>query len=295
MGLIGHLRHDGHCHTPMLDYHWPGGNARITFGVVVLNICKAYRECNMSKPVRWAAELAQVREVSLLGTADLEFWKEKLLQEDLLPSEREGRAQLMIVAADAKFMGFRFCELSFSVEVRQQQRDRSDGAYLLRAFNSNWFFAFCERVFFATPYNYGDVRVSVSLPASIHLVHQRKDAFQAELRADPSGLRREPSRCGEESWEGPIFLPKRLHEQQKQGSQGNWFLARIRGHTLTYPFIAGQDSITLRPGPDSEFLQDLLDSHFVPNEWAIREAATHAKSKTYKRAELLADLSRIQT
>ena len=42
-----------------------------------------------------------------------------------------------------------------------------------------------------------------------------------------------------------------------------------------------------RPSPDSEFLQARRDSHFVAKEWIVREDATHAKSKTYKRADLL--------
>ena len=36
----------------------------------------------MSTSVKWAAELAHVREVSLLGTADLAFWKDRLLKEE---------------------------------------------------------------------------------------------------------------------------------------------------------------------------------------------------------------------
>ena len=65
----------------------------------------------MNKPVKWAAELEHVREVSLLGTADLAFWKDRLLTQDLLPIERDGQAQLLIVAADSKFKGIRFREL----------------------------------------------------------------------------------------------------------------------------------------------------------------------------------------
>jgi hypothetical protein len=45
--------------------------------------------------------------------------------------------------------------------------------------------------------------------------------------------------------------------------------------------------VAIRPWPDSEVLQALRDSHFVAKEWIIREDATHAKSKTYKRADLL--------
>jgi hypothetical protein len=98
----------------------------------------------MTTSIKWAAELAHVREVSLLGTADLAFWKEQLLKEDLLPAERDGQAQILIIAASAKYMGVRFQELSFSVLVsRVKEGNRQDAAYLLRAFNSSRLFAFC--------------------------------------------------------------------------------------------------------------------------------------------------------
>jgi hypothetical protein len=211
------------------------------------------------------------------------------MEEDLLPTERDGQAQLMIVAADSKLMGVRFRELSVSVLVCRQEEGRwRDGAYLVRAFNSCRFFAFCERVFFSTPYSHGDVHVSVSFPASIHLVKKGQVAFRAAVRADTSGSGREPSRRGEDGWEGPVFVPE---GGRGKGCQGKLFLARIRGHTQTFPFLPAQDSVTLRPTPDSEVLQALLDSHIVAKEWAIREDATHAKSKTYKRAELPANVN----
>ena len=65
------------------------------------------------------------------------------------------------------------------------------------------------------------------------------------------------------------------------------FVARLRGYTRRYAFLPGADSVAIRPPPDSEVLQALRDSHFVANEWIIREEATHAKSKTYKRADML--------
>jgi len=101
----------------------------------------------MNTPIKWTAELKHVREVSLLGTADLAFWKDRLIKEELLPVDCDGRAKLLIVAADSKFMGVR--------------------------------------------------------------------------------------------------------------------------------------------SPDSEVFQALMDSHFVANEWAVRDDTTHAKSKTYSRAEVL--------
>jgi hypothetical protein len=239
----------------------------------------------MDPSVKWAAELAHVREVSLLGTADLAFWKDRLLQEDLLPDARDGQAQLLISGADATYRGVRFRELSFSVLVsRPEGGARRDAAYLVGAYNSCRLFAVVERAFFSTPYGHGDVRVSAALPASMHVLKKEEVVFAAEMGADASGLLREPARCGEEGWEGPVFLPNSWH---RRGRPAKVFFARLRGETRRYPFLPAQDAVAIRPTPDSEFLQALRDSHFLAKEWIVREDATHAKSRTYKRADLL--------
>jgi hypothetical protein len=49
-----------------------------------------------NKSIKWAAELSHAREVTLLGTADLVFWKDWLIEEDLRPSEHGGQAQLLL-------------------------------------------------------------------------------------------------------------------------------------------------------------------------------------------------------
>jgi hypothetical protein len=246
----------------------------------------------MNTAVKWAAELAHVREVSLLGTADLAFWKDRLLKEDLLPAESDGQAQLLIVAADAKYKGVRFRELSFSVLVSWLEEGvRQDAAYLARAFNSCRLFAFCERVLFSTPYYHGDVCVSASFPASIRLVKKGEVIFQAEMGGDGSRLNREPSRRREDGWEGPIFLPENRRGKDRRGK---WFFAQLRGNTRTYPFLHSKDSVTIRPSPDSEVLQALRDSHFVAKEWVVRENASHAKSKTYTRPAVLPGVTRAE-
>ena len=71
----------------------------------------------MSTPVTWAAELAHVREVSLLGTADVAFWQDRLRNEELLPTERDSLTPILVIAVDARFWGVRFQELSFCVLV----------------------------------------------------------------------------------------------------------------------------------------------------------------------------------
>lgn len=247
------------------------------------------RECSMDTPVKYVAELSHVREVSLLGTANLAYWRDRLATESLTPADQDGNAQLLIVAAEMRFMGIRFRELSFSVVVSRQdgaaaREGMAGGAYLVRAFNSRRFFAFCERAFFSTPYCHGDVRVATALPASIRLIQGGEAVFAAEMREDPSAPPREPprepSRIGEDGWEGPVFLPAR---GRTNDARGKWFFAKIQGQTHTYPFVHPADCLTIKPGRDGGILQALLDSQFTGTQWSIRQDATHAKSRTYPR------------
>jgi hypothetical protein len=240
----------------------------------------------MNKTIRWAAELPHVREVSLLGTADLAFWRERLQKEDLLPAERDGRAQVLMIAAAARYMGLRFQELSFSILIsRQQTATWQEGAFLLQAFNSNRFFALTERLVFSTPYDHGLVRTSVSLPASIDLFQNGERVFAAEMAHETPA--REPPRQGaNKGWEGPVFLPA---TRPARDGQKKVFVTRLRGETEVFPFDRAKDSLTIRPSRGSEVLQSLLDSNFVVEEWIVRRDATHSKSKTYRRADVLGD------
>ena len=187
----------------------------------------------MNTSVKWAAELVHVQEVSLLGTADIAFWKDRLLKENLLPDESGDQAQLLIIAANSEYMGVRFRELSFSVLVsRLEAGVRQDAAYLVRAFNSCRLFAFCERVFFSTPYYHGDVRVSALLPASMHLINKGEVVFAAEMGADASGLGRDSSRCGEDGWEGPYLSAGESTRRRSPGQVVRCATPRI------YPYVS---------------------------------------------------------
>jgi hypothetical protein len=238
----------------------------------------------MNSTVKYVAELTHVREVSLFGAADLDYWKDRLAQENLVPIDNDGRAQLLIIGADSRYMGIRFRELSFSVLLSQ----RVDGfgqnqAYLAHAFNTSRLLALCERAFFSTPYYRADVRISASFPPSIQVLEYGETVFQAEMGSGES--RREPSRNSEDGWEGPAFLPMKKGRRDRQA---NFFFVRIRGRTQAYPFVQSEDSLTIRPSRDSQIFQQLIDSHFVATEWAVRADATHARSKTYMRSEVFA-------
>src|SRR5205814_6281516 len=116
---------------------------------------------------RYAAKVGHAREVSLLGSADLAFWRERLSAENLVPAERDGKAQIMILGATMRYIGARFTEISFSVLLSgHEEAVGSGGAFLFQAYNSSRLFAWCERVLFSTLYLHGNCHASVSSPIS---------------------------------------------------------------------------------------------------------------------------------
>jgi hypothetical protein len=233
----------------------------------------------MDTPVKWIANLDHVQEVSLFGTADLRYWRDRLREEDLSPAERDGQAQILIVAADSKYMGVRFRELSFSVLVSwKEENARRNAVYLIRAYNSRRLFACVERVFFSAPYVYGSIRVSASLPASIHFVKNGAAGLRAEMASDSFATGREPLRRGVDGWEGLVVLPRR---RRGNDYPRRFFIARLRGDTRVYSFHQSTDILSIRSAADCDVLQALADSHYIAEEWIVREDAAHAKSKTF--------------
>ncbi len=233
-------------------------------------------------PSKFVADLSNVAEVSLLGLAELDFWKPRLAAERLQPIPRDGQAQILIVAAAARFRGFTFRELSISVLAQGSTPDPvQPGAFLLQAFNSRRFFAWAERTFFHTPYAHAQVAVQAALPASVSLTTQPPSSHPAnspilsfQMTSSPP---RQPLRRGVESWDGPIYLPVR-----SAGQSGKLFFARLTGQTEVFPFASG-DRWDIQPLPQFRVLSQLQESGFRPHEWQLRPASRHSKTKTFAR------------
>lgn len=233
--------------------------------------------------IRWTAELTHVDEVSLLGTASLSYWRDKLAREELRPIETNGRAQLLIIAAEASFMRLRFMELSVSVLVSSDllKADKRQ-AFLVHAFNSRRTFVFCERKLFATPYTFADVRLSSDLPAWVEVADRNTVFFRIAMSDTLASTgKREPTHCADDGWQGPVFLPS---SQRCAADARRLFFARVSGFAKTYPFRQ-EDEYTIRPGQGRPMLESLIASEFIPTEWVIRSDAQHAKSKTYRRSD----------
>ena len=236
----------------------------------------------MTQKINYVAELSGVKEVSLLGTADLAYWKTYLQPFGLQPTESEGKAQVLIIAASLRFAGVPFQEVSFSVlvEPSSAQSSFSNGSFLLHAFNSSRLFAFSERFFFSTPYTFAHCDVVTTAPLQIQVSLGGKPAFLAQMR--PSTPERVAIDAGEDGWDGPVFLPKSSKTKKR------YFMAKITGQTTVFPF--GRSSDESNQGDEIVFgmpfirhplFKALINSEFKAKEWHLRPNAYHAKSKSY--------------
>jgi hypothetical protein len=237
--------------------------------------------------IRWAAKLTHVRELTLVGRADLGYWRERLARESLVPLDANGHARLMIVAAEARFRGLPFREVSACVLVEAADlHPPRDRAWMMGAFNSSRLLAWCERTFFSTPYSHAEVSMSCAESRFAEVRSRDRSVLRIEMDADdPATVRdsaREPARMADDGWEGALFLPARA---RRDPHGGGVMFARVRGMTSCFPFRDPGDSVTLGPA-DAGAFRPLLESRFTGEEWQLRPDSVHARSKTFRRGEV---------
>jgi hypothetical protein len=233
---------------------------------------------------KYDVQISGVHEVSLVGTADLAPWQSRLASYDLSPTEKEGRAELLISGCEGRFKGIRFRELTISIFVSDRpDRSTRDGIFMIHAFNSLRFFAFVERTFFHTPYYYAGIKVETGPPARIEMFQGGAVGLRFAMAGDAAKdltESRAPTSVGPAGWEGPIHLPRKRAE----GSEPlRLFHGKLTGVTHSYPFAAS-DTWSLSPMKQAPALKWLLESRFEPQEWVVRPNATHGKSKTLIRS-----------
>jgi len=235
--------------------------------------------------MNYDVEVHGVREVSLLGAADYDYWHKRLATEILHPTRRagDGRAEMVVCATDARFMGVKFRELSIGVFLaRNEGESTRDGLFLLRAYNSVRCFAFVERVRFHTPYYPGRIEVACGPPATMRLVVEGSELLRALMSDDADASARVPERIVEDVWEGPILLPR---NDPRPSPCSRVFFARLAGLTHVYPFDPAGDRFVLTKESEITALKALRQSQFEPDHWTLRPSATHGKSNTVRKTE----------
>jgi len=235
----------------------------------------------MTNNIKFVAELSNVTEVSLLGTANLDYWQKRLSPYGLFPLPSNGTALILVIAAKAHFMRVPFCEVSFSVIVspNQDQHSFQDGACLLSAFNSNRFFAFSERTFFSTPYYPAKCEIGLS-PTKIKLSNRRETLFTAQMGNVEN---RETLQLADDGWHGSVAI---LPPGRNANTPYKYFIAKINGKTSIYPFEASNDTLIVAKDSSHPLFSELAESGFDGKQWIVRPAANHAKSKTYRSVNL---------
>jgi hypothetical protein len=220
-------------------------------------------------PVKYCAEIKNVREICLIGSADFEFWKTHLGRLQIAPTNVAGRARVLISVVKIKWMGIAFEELSIAIAIDGPDSS-TPSVYLASAFSTSRLLAWCERTFFQTPYEHAQITLQVEQPWSFEL----RDGTLATLAVycQQAVL----TETIEDDWTGAIFLPPK-----GRGSRRKFFHARLTGPIQLAPFTATAGEFKLQPSPQQPVMQLLIDSHFAPTEWRVRPVATHARSKTF--------------
>ncbi|MBL8095962.1 MAG: hypothetical protein JNL73_17430 [Anaerolineales bacterium] len=218
-------------------------------------------------PPRYSVKIHPVREVRLVGRADLLYWRRVLEAEALTPLETDAQAVLMVTASASRWWGQAFCECTVSVAIASPDDPTTLRAqYLVQAFNSLAAFAWVERTLFRTPYAHGIVELDPTPPCRLSLAQNGRVVFEARTRQAPTDVA-----PVDDVWEGPIQLP---------GSPARHFMARLEGTLHAYPFRAGADEIHIAPAPNDSIFRRLSDSGFVGRQWLTGVAGTHARSET---------------
>jgi len=225
-------------------------------------------------PLKYIAQLKNVRELALMGAADLSWWQDHLAAEDLEPVEVDGRAQVAVTDLHTKWMGIPFRDLSVAIAARGRFDSEETGFYLARAFNASRFIAGVERRWFHLPYRFrSDLQVEIGNPSVLRLGSPPDVDLSFELGSrEPSG--QPPQEMG---FTGPLFLPK-----GRDPTRRRWFSVRIVGLTTTFDFDDGRDRFEIAPECADPILTGLRASQFKPIQWHHRPSATHARSKTFQ-------------
>jgi hypothetical protein len=226
---------------------------------------------NHSNPgPKYVTEVQNVREVTLIGSADLAYWQEHLAKERLFPYIVDRQAELIINAVELKWMGIDFKELIISLPVcESRDGDAMDGYYLVQAFNSSRLLALSEKLFFQNPYAHGTLEVNAQVPAFLSVAAGQSRSFLAEMSETNTS-----SSPGEEDLEGRIFVPNNKVS-----------FAKLSGAFESYPFLHGQDTLEIETEASSRAFRWLVESNLTGKEWRIRRNGTHARSRTYKRPQ----------
>jgi hypothetical protein len=219
----------------------------------------------MKRPIDYATVLTPVFEVTLIGRARRAAWQTFLGEEDLtLERDIGGMVEISLSAIEAREKGLTFRELSFTLRLDEDQ------IFMAHAYNSRRPLAFVKRTFLRMPYYPAQITVEARYIA----LNDGDSQFSATLQPSATDVREE-----DEFEEWMIRLPREL---RKKAASAHFVQARLAGATTHYATAGIELTYQAKPGS----VWDLLEaSDWQVNDWLVRTAATHSRSKTYNRRD----------
>lgn len=222
--------------------------------------------------IRTVADIDNVREVTLAGSADAAAWEPLLRGRGLRPVAEQGAVAIELMATELRWKGITFREWSVAVTAQplDAPADAPAGGYLAQAFNSSALLAWAERTLFKTPYRHAQIAADSEPPIAMAVRPGGKTALRASMAGRPAAATRR------RDWQSVVFLPSAGGRQWRQ------FDVRLAGEQAVYPFAEGGDEFALAATEGYPVFGWLLDSRFRPQEWRICQQARHRKSQTYR-------------
>lgn len=227
-----------------------------------------------NKQIRNAAEIHNVKEMTLVCTAGIAVWQDYLKTFGIVPVEYNGMAKILISVTEMKFLKIRFREFVISVFVTGKDPE-SEAAFLLLAYNSNKFFSWSERKFFSTPYHHGRISFDHQNYSGAEVITSSNNIISINNSINNSRL---PKFEGDDKWEGRVYLP---YNYIKKENRYKWFYAGVSGDTKKYVYSKTEDELVLNNTAPDKVFECLNKSNIAGYEWIIRDNAFHSKSKTY--------------
>jgi len=228
-----------------------------------------------SAAIGYPVTLHQVRELRLIGRADLAYWRDQLRGEALAPADVEGGAEAVLAVTSARWLGRRFCECSLSVSIsRDPAGSTRDGLFLAQAYSDVAAFAWVERNLFGSPYRHARIAFDSAPAWGVEMQGPTGEAVRA--RMGPAALVGIAPLA--EDWRGPLVLPRLPGK-----SAGQYFRARLAGTARYAPFVHERDGFRIDEGaPDSAWAV-LNASGFEPHTWRVCDDALHARTASFAR------------
>lgn len=237
------------------------------------SVVMAQGETELRNDIEYAAEINNVKEVNLIGSADLVYWQNFLSKENLVPFNNNGKAEIIISTPTLSWSGIHFSEFVVAVALGNKEGTSRNGYYLVHAYNTSGLLAFYERVLFHAPYSEAKINIQEKSPISIDLIVDNTNVFSLKVSKEDYFLG-----ANDEMWLGAISLPKKNNDTKER-----FFYGKLGGFTENYKYSTERDSMSFNPVKSTPVIKFLRESNFTPIIWGLRSNSSHGKSKTYEK------------